>query len=136
MQANTYLYFAGNCKEAFEFYEIAVGGKINAMMPHTGTPAEEHTPAEWRDKIIHANMTIGTTLLMASDAPPGRQHPQSGFSVSLNVDTPAEAERIYAALSEGGTVQMPLEETFFAHRFAMFDDKFGIPWMVVCAKAM
>ena len=136
MQANVYLFFKGNCEEAFKFYAKATGGTIETMMSHRGTPAEAQTPAEWRDKILYASLKIGNTSIMASDAPPGRQPEETGgFSISLGVDTPAEAERIFAALSDGGVAGMPMQETFFATRFGMVTDRFGISWMVICQKA-
>jgi PhnB protein len=132
MQLNAYLLFNGECEAAFKFYEKSLGGKIEAMMVHTGTPAEQQVPAEWRNKILHARMTVGDAVLMASDAPPGRYEQPKGFSVSIQVKDPAQAERIFKALSEGGTVQMPMEPTFWATRFGMLVDQFGIPWMVNC----
>ncbi len=136
MQANTYLFFNGNCREAFETYARVLGGKIEAMMTHAGTPAESHTPPEWRDKIIHARMTLGSTVLMASDAPPGHQAEKfQGFSVNLDLKDPQQAERIFDALAEGGKVNMPFGETFWAHRFGMLVDRFGIPWMINVEKA-
>ena len=105
------------------------------MMKHQGTPAEGGVPAEWRDKVLHARIALGDTVVMASDAPPGHQEPTKGFRLSLSFDKPAEAERAFAALSEGATVEMPLAETFFAVRFAMLTDKFGAPWMINCEKA-
>jgi PhnB protein len=134
MQLNPYLTFNGNCEAAFRFYEKCLGGKIEAMMPHEGTPAEGHVPAEWRKKIMHARMTIGDEVLMASDAPPGRYEPMKGFSVSLQIPEPAEAERVFHALAEKGTVQMPIQETFWAQRFGMLVDRFGTPWMINCNK--
>jgi PhnB protein len=136
MRVNAYLYYDGDCEAAFKFYEAAIGGKIIAMMPYEGSPGEPDAPAQWRQKIMHGRLEIAGNVLMGSDAPPGRFLPQQGFSVSLNIDDPAEAERVYAALSEGGSVHMALQETFWAERFAMFADKFGIPWMINCEKAM
>ena len=135
MRMNPYLLFNGRCEEAFQFYSQCLGGKIEAMMPFAGTPAEQEVPAEWRKKIIHASLTVGDQVLMASDAPPGRYEEPRGFSVSLNVKTPAEAERIFQALTENGKVQMPLQQTFWAARFGMVVDRFGIPWMVNCEPA-
>ena len=132
MQLNPYLMFNGTCEAAFKFYEKVLGGKIEAMMPHEGTPAEEHVPAEWRKKIMHARLVVGDEVLMASDAPPEHFQPMKGFSVSLNVDKPAEAERIFQALSEKGSVTMPLQQTFWASRFGMLVDQFGTPWMINC----
>jgi PhnB protein len=136
MQINPYLYFNGNCEEAFKFYEKVLGGRIHAMMTHEGTPAAEQVSPEWLEKIIHARMTIGDQVLMASDAPPGRYEKQSGFSINIGITDPAEAERIYRALAENGTEIMPIAETFWAVRFGMLVDRFGIPWMVNCEKAM
>ena len=135
MQLNAYLNFSGNCEAAFKFYEQCFGGKIVAMMPYKGTPAAEHAPAEWGSKILHAHLTVGDAVLMGSDAPPGHYEQPKGFSVSLGVDKPAEAERIFHALAEKGTVRMPIGETFFAVRFGMAVDRFGTPWIIVCEKA-
>jgi PhnB protein len=132
MQLNPYLMFKGNCKEAFTFYQKVLGGKIIAMMTHGETPAAEHTKPEWQDKIIHARMTVGDQVLMASDAPAEHFEPMQGFSVSVNVDTAEEAERIFKDLSEGAQVRMPLSPTFWAIRFGMLVDRFGTPWMINC----
>jgi PhnB protein len=132
MQMNPYLTFDGQCEAAFKFYQKCLGGKIEAMMPHEGTPAEEHVPPEWRKKIMHACLKVGDMVLMASDAPPGRFEPMKGFSVTLVTDDVAEAERVFGALSEKGTVQMPIQETFWAARFGMLVDRFGTPWMINC----
>jgi len=130
-----YLTFNGDCEAAFKFYQQCFGGTIAAMIPHAGTPAEGYVPAEWRDKIMHARLIVGDTVLMGSDAPPvaagGFERPQ-GFSVALQVKDPAEADRIFAALAENGTVRMPIAETFWAIRFGMLVDRFGIPWMINC----
>ena len=134
MQTNPYLYYSGNCEAAFKFYANALGGKILAMVTHAETPAAAQTAPEWQQKIIHARIALGDTVLMASDAPPGRQAPMSGFSVTLNLAEPAEAERMFHALADGGTVGMPIQETFWAKRFGMLTDKFGTPWMVNCEK--
>ena len=135
MQLNPYLLFNGQCEAAFKFYEKCLGGKIETMLTHEGTPAEQHVPSEWRKKILHARLTVGDEVLMGSDAPPERYEQPQGFSVSLNNNDPAEAERIFRALSENGRVQMPLQQTFWASRFGMLVDRFGIPWMVNCEQA-
>ena len=135
MQLNPYLTFNGQCEAAFKFYEKCLGGKIEAMLTHEGTPAEQHVPSEWRKTILHARLTVGDEVLMGSDAPPERYEQPQGFSVSLNTNDPAEAERIFRALSEKGRVQMPLQQTFWASRFGMCVDRFGIPWMVNCEQA-
>lgn len=135
MKINPYLYFDGNCEEAFKFYEKCLGGKIEVMLTHEGTPAESQVPPEWRKKILHGRMVVSEYVLMASDAPPGRFHKPQGFSLSLDVKEPAEAERIYKELSANGNVYMPLQKTFFAEKFAMFTDRFGTPWMINCNPA-
>jgi len=136
MQMNPYLTFKGQCEAAFKFYEKVLGGKIVAMMPHEGTPAADHVPAEWRGKIMHARLVLDDDrVLMGSDAPPGMQEEMKGFSVTLGVDKPADAERIFHALAEDGTVRMPIQETFWATRFGMLTDRFGTPWMINCEKA-
>ena len=132
MQLNPYLNFNGQCEEAFKFYEQCFGGKIEAMLPHEGTPAAEHVPAEWQKKILHARLTIGDNVLMASDAPPNHFLQPQGFSVSIQLKDPAETERIFKALSENGKTIMPLQQTFWALRFGMCTDRFGIPWMLNC----
>jgi PhnB protein len=135
MQMNPYLFFPGQCEAAFKFYAKVLGGEIIAMMPHDGTPAAENVPPAWRSKIIHARMAVGDKVLMGSDAPPDHQQAMQGFSVTLGIDDPAEAERVFHALAENGTVRMPIGETFWAQRFGMLVDQFGTPWMVNCEKA-
>ena len=136
MKINPYLFFKGNCEEAFKVYAEVFGGKILAMMPHKGSPAESHTPPEWQDKIMHAAMQLGEQTLMASDSPPAHQTQMSGFAVSVDLPTPADVERAFAVLSKGGTVTMPVSETFFAKSFGMVTDRFGTPWMIICQKPM
>ena len=134
MELNPYLSFDGRCEAAFKFYEKALGGKIVAMLTYGETPMAEQSPAEWRGKIAHARLSVGDRLLMGSDAPPDRYEPAKGTSVILGVDQPAEAERVFKALSEKGAVCMPIEETFWARRFGMVVDQFGIPWMINCER--
>src|SRR5260370_42452562 len=116
MQLNPYLNFKENCAAAFNFYEKNLGGKIGMMMTFGESPMAEQVPAAHRDKVMHARITIGDQLLMGSDAPPDRFEPMKGFSVSLQVDTAAEAEEIFKALSEKGNVAMPIQKTFLAER--------------------
>jgi PhnB protein len=134
MQLNPYLSFDGRCEAAFKFYEKALGGKIVAKMTYGETPMKEQSPAELHGKIAHIRMSIGDTLLMGSDSPPNRYEPAKGITVMLGIDTPGEAERVFKELSEGGTITMPIEETFWARRFGMLVDRFGIPWMVNCER--
>jgi PhnB protein len=132
---NPYLLFSGNCEEAFTFYHKILGGEIQTMMKHEGSPAAKGVPPEWLDKILHATLVVGENVIMASDAPPGHYSKPQGFSVNIGLNNIAEAERIFRALSEGGAVGMPIQETFWAVRFGMCTDRFGIPWMVNCEKA-
>ena len=135
MQFNSYLLFNGDCEEAFKTYEKIFGGKIEALLTHEGTPASCQVPPEWQKKILHARINIGNAVLMASDAPPGRYSKPAGFSVDIGLTDIKEAERIFTALSENATVTMALGETFWAHRFGMLTDRFGIPWMVNVERA-
>ena|SRR6266478_4911512 len=129
---NSYLLFNGQCEAAFKFYEQCLGGKIVSMFTHAGTPAEEHVPPEWRNKIMHARLSVNGATLMGSDAPPDRFEAPKGFYVNLGIREPHDAERIFQALAENGTVRMPLQKTFWAERFGMLVDRFGIPWMINC----
>jgi PhnB protein len=135
MQLNPYLMFDGRCEAAFKFYEKVLGGKIEAMMTYGSSPMAEQTSPDWRNKIMHARMIVGDKMLMASDAPPDRHEPMKGFSVTISVDDPGEAERVFRALSDKGTVQMPIQQTFWAARFGMLVDQFGTPWMINCELA-
>jgi PhnB protein len=135
MQLDPYLFFSGQCEAAFKFYEQCLGGKIEAMITHAGTPAEEHVPVGWRNKILHARFTVGDQVLMGSDAPPEHYEEPKGFSVSLQINDPAEAERIFHGLAENGKVKLPIQKTFWSARFGMLVDRFGVPWMVNCEQA-
>jgi PhnB protein len=132
MQINPYLNFQGDCEEAFRFYARLLRGTIDPMHRFEGTPAGDHVPAEFRNKIMHVRLTAGAAVLMGSDAPPGRYERPQGTSVSLNVADPKDADRIFAGLADNGTVAMPIQETFWALRFGMCTDRYGIPWMVNC----
>ena len=135
MQLNAYLNFNGQCEEAFNFYQQCLGGKIEAMVAHEGTPAAQHVPADWRKKIMHGRLNISGQVLMGADSPPDRYQKPTGFSVSLQIKDPNEAERIFHSLAENGKVGMPIQQTFWAARFGMLVDRFGIPWMVNCDQA-
>lgn len=132
MHLNPYLGFDGCCAEAFRFYESALGGTGLHILTHRGTPMEDHVPPDWLDKVLHARVTVGGVALMGSDAPPGRYRKPEGMSVSLQVEAIEEGTRLFQALAEGGTVTMPFAQTFWAKRFGMVTDRFGIPWMVNC----
>jgi PhnB protein len=131
MKIAPYLLFPGTCREAFSTYETVLRGKLLAMTTHAGTPAEEHVAPEWRDKIIHACLEIDGQMIMASDSPPDRGGATMRDTfVSLSVTEVAEAERIFAGLSEGADIRMPLAETFWSPRFGMLVDRFGTHWMI------
>ena len=135
MQLTNYLIFNGKAEAAFRFYEQCLRGKIAMMMRFGEAPGCENMPAETRDWLIHVRLEIGDQVLLGSDCPPDRPYGGiTGCSVSIHVDTKAEGERIYNALKENGTVQMPYEQTFWAARFAMLVDQFGVPWMINCEK--
>lgn len=135
MQLNPYLHFDGRCEEAFRFYEQSLGGKIQGIMHHDGSPAADCAPADWKGKVMHACLSLGDQILMGCDAPPDRYQKPQGFSAAVQIENPADAERIFAELAQNGTVTMPIQETFWAVRFGMVVDRFGIPWMVNCTKA-
>ncbi len=135
MQLSPYLSFNGQCEAAFKFYQQCLGGNIQAMMAWGDSPMADQVPSEWRDKIIHATLIIGETALLGADAPPDRYETPRGFSVTIQINDPAEADRIFHALAENGTVQMPIQQTFWAALFGMCVDRFGIPWMVNCGQA-
>ena len=136
MKLNTYLNYGGNCREAFRFYEKHLGGKIGMMMTHGEQPGGPNVPPELKNTVLHAQMTLGDTDLMASDVPPERFQPMRSAYLSLSVDSTEEAERVHKLLAEGGEIFMPMEETFFAFRFSMLRDKFGTSWMIINPRPM
>ena len=133
MQLNTYLNYGGNCAQAFKFYEQHLGGKITMMMKHGENPGESRVPADWNKAVLHARIRIGGTELLGADIP--SHQPMRSAYLSLTVSSSKEAERIYSLLSDGGEIFMPMEETFFAERFAMLRDKFGTSWMILHPKS-
>jgi PhnB protein len=131
MNINTYLAFNGNCGEAFKFYEKSLGGKAE-LMKYGDSPMADQTAPDFKDKIMHARLQVGDQTIMGADSPKGMFNGYHGFSVAIGVTDPGEAERIWAALSQGANVQMPLGKTFWSPAFGMLIDRFGIPWMVNC----
>ncbi len=133
MQVNPYLNFDGQCAEAFRFYAQVLGGTIEAMMTHGESPIAGQVPPGWHDRILHARLVVGDQVLLASDSPPEQYQKPQGLYVSLSIDKPADAQRIFDALAENGTVTMPFEKTFWAAGgFGMLVDRFGTPWMINC----
>ena len=135
MKLNPYLNFPGNCAAAFQFYEQYLDGKITMTITFADSPLADEVPPEWRGKILHTRMMVGDVALMGGDELPEDYIAPQGFNVTLNVEQAADAERIFAALSESGTVTVPLQKTFWAVRYGMLTDQFGIPWMINCERA-
>lgn len=127
-----YLFFQGRCEEALKFYQQALGAEVLMKMRYKDSPEPMppgRIPANWSEKIMHASMKIGGNIVMASDGC-GEGGKFEGFSLSISLNTEAEAQKVFAALSEGGKVEMPLIKTFWSPCFGMLEDKFGIGWMV------
>ncbi|MGH7576399.1 MAG: VOC family protein [Longimicrobiales bacterium] len=131
MKLYTYLNYGGNCRQAFQFYAEHLGGRITMLTTHGEQPDASQVPPEWKDAALHARIELGATTIFGADIPPDRFQPMRSAYLSLLVDSTDEAERIYDLLSEGGQIFMPMEETFFAHRFAMLRDRFGTSWMIL-----
>lgn len=127
-----YLDFDGNCKEAFDFYAAAFNGRITLRMSYGESPIAGEMPPDTHGRIMHSQLETAHGILMGADGPP--HTPSSGGCVNLQVDTPAEAERVFGALGEGANIQMSLAETFWAERFGMLTDRYGKAWMVNCMK--
>ena len=131
MQLHTYLNYGGNCEQAFRFYEEHLGGRIVMLMRHREQPDTSQVPAGWGEAVLHARLDIGGTALLGADIPPDRFQPMRSAYLTLSVDSREEADRVYALLTEGGQVFMPMAETFFAYKFAMCRDRFGTSWMLL-----
>ena len=130
LQLDNYLFFDGNCADAMRFYERTLGGKLH-LMTHGESPMAAQTPPGSANRILHARLELDGRLLMASDSMVGQPYEgMKGFSLSLIYPTVAEAQRIFAALADGGQVTMPIAKTFWAEAFGMLVDRFGTPWMV------
>lgn len=129
MKLAPYLNFSGQCEEAFHTYERVLGGRIVALFPFGESPMAAKYP-DWANKVMHAALVVGDQTLLGSDAPPEYFQKAQGLSVCLDLPDVETAERVYRELSEGGNVKMPLQETFWAKRYASFTDRFGTPWMI------
>jgi len=135
MKFTPYLNFNGTCKEAFAFYAKLMGGEVTFMQTFGESPMREHMPPVFHDHVMHATLSVGDASFMASDAPGDRYNAPQGTYISLSLSDPDEAERIYAGLAEGAKIEMPIQATFWAAKFAMLTDRFGIPWMINCEVA-
>ena len=133
MRVEPYLFFNGRCEEAVEFYKKALGAKVAVLMRFKDSP-EPHAPGMLppgsENKVMHVSFRVGDTTVMASDGFCKGQTDFQGLSLSLTVSNEAEADRVFAALADGGQVQMPLNKTFWSPRFGMVTDRFGLGWMV------
>lgn len=134
MKITPYLNFSGNCAEALGFYEGVFHGKILFIQSFGDSPMRGDVPEAWHTATMHASLQIGDQVVMAADAPGDLYKKPQGFSVSYSTTDTTAAERIFAALAEGGETQMALQETFWAERFGMVTDRFGTPWMINCEK--
>lgn len=135
MYVTPYIFFAGNCAEALAFYEKTVGAHVVSRTTYGESPAREHFPKEMHDKVIHATLMIGNSAIMASDDGSPERAAPGGYSLTLSVDTPEVARRVFEGLAAGGTITMALDQTFFADAFGAVHDRFGIRWMVIAEKA-
>jgi PhnB protein len=143
MQVEPYLSFEGCCEEALRFYSEAIGAKVEYLMRFRDAPQAGATSADCEsmastvtgDKVMHASLRIGDSTIMASDGQCRGNARFDGIALTLQADDDAHAERVFAALSAGGQVQMPLAQTFFASRFGMLADRFGVAWMIISRPA-
>jgi PhnB protein len=133
MFVQPYLFFEGRCDEALAYYQAALGAKVNMLMRYRENPQQEYNPPASDDKIMHCSFSIGDTTLCASDGMCSGSPNFQGFSLSITVDTADEADRLFNTIADGGSVQMPIGETFYSPRFGMATDRFGVAWMVIMA---
>ena len=132
MSLSTYVSFNGDCEAAFKFYEESLSAKPGLVFRYGDSPMADAVPDGWESKVMHGSITIGGQLLEGADAPPERYEEPKGFSLSLNVRTAEEAERLFEQLAIDGRVRYPIRKTFWSERFGMVIDRFGIPWMINC----
>ena len=128
MKLDVYLNYAGSCEQAFRFYEQHLGGRLTGLLRHAEQP-NPNVPADWSEKVLHARIEIGTTVLMGADIPSAE--PMRSAYLALTLDREADAERVYTLLADGGEIFMKMEKTPFANRFAMIRDRFGTSWMLL-----
>ena len=135
MQFAPYLSFNGNCEAAFTLYAQVLGGQVGEMFRYGGSPLANEVPPDWHDKVMHGSVTLVNQVVMGADMAPGTYEVPKGFSLSLHMRSTADAERIFGELARDGKVQMPLEKTFWAERFGVLVDRFGIAWSINCEGA-
>jgi PhnB protein len=132
MNITPLLSFRGDCEAAFTLYARAFGGAIVTMLTYAASPQGDTVPPDWRGKIFHATLRVGDGALMGGDPLPEQYQPMQGVQLTVGLADPAEAERVFQALAENGTVNIPLQKTFWADRFGVVVDRFGIPWIINC----
>ena len=132
MQVVPYLSFNGQCEAAFRFYAQCLGGQVGELFRYGGSPMADQVPPDWHDKVMHGSVMVGERSLMGADMAPGQYETPKGFTLSIQLKSAAEAERIFRELSRDGNVVMALEKTFWAERFGMVIDRFGTPWTINC----
>ena len=135
MQMCLYLSFKGDCEAAFKFYEQCLGAKPGGIFRYAGSPMADQAPADWGDKVMHGSVTVGDQVLMGADVVAAQYEAPKGITLSLQMNSTADAERVFHELAQGGRVVMPLEKTFWAERFGVLVDRFGIPWQINCEGA-
>ena len=135
MQMTAYLSFKGDCEAAFTLYSQCLDARVGQIFRYGGTPFEVQVPAGWSDKVMHGSVTVGGLELMGGDVAPDRYEAPRGFSLSIQVKNVAEAERIFRDLGQDGTIAVPLAKTFWAARFGMVVDRFGIAWLINCEES-
>jgi PhnB protein len=132
MKWNAFLTFNGHCQAAFEFYAQCFGGEIVTLLTWGNSSMADQAPAGFTGKILHATLRVGDNLLSGYDAPPAQYSPPRGFYIQFNIDDPAEANRVFHALAENGSIEMPLQKTFWAVAYGHVIDQFGVPWAINC----
>ena len=132
MQMTPYLSFKGECEAALNFYKECLGGRPGELFRYAGTPLANQVPEDWSNKIMHGSLILGGQVLMGGDVAPDKYEAPKGFSLSLQIKSTTDAERIFHALARGGRVLVPMGKTFWAERFGMVVDRFGIPWLINC----
>jgi PhnB protein len=130
-----YLPFNGQCEAAFRFYEQRLGATRGRMFPYASSPMAGDVPPGWGTNIMHGSITLGSLTVSGADVPPDRYEQPKGIRIFLEVDDPADTERLFHALAENATIEMPLQQTFWSVRFGVLTDQFGIPWTLSCARA-
>lgn len=132
MRVNPYLSFRGQCEAAFSFYERCLGGQLGSIFRYEGTALTDQVPADWKTKVMHGSIRLGDTILEGCDVAPDRYEASKGISLALHIESISDAERLFVEFADGGKVIMPLEKTFWAERFGVVIDPFGIQWLINC----